>query len=93
MYEIIKVLDTKFYFKKDLNPITNEYDYHIWIRHLVEPIEAITAYFNRDDVVYNEQNDRYEAFSIEDDMTVYYFYKNNKTNQVLVITAFRSTRE
>jgi hypothetical protein len=89
MYDIIEVLDKKFYFKKDLNPITKEYDYHIWIRHLIEPMQAVAAYLNIEETTYNKQHDRYEAYSFEDNIMIYYFFKNNKNNQIIVISAFR----
>ncbi len=89
MYEIIKFKGVKFYFKKDLNPLTNEYDYHIWLRHTVEPIEAIAAFFNAEKKRYNPKHSRYEIYSLEDDLVVYYMYYNEQENKVLIITAFR----
>ncbi len=88
MYEIIKVLNKKFYFKKDLNPLNNQFEYHIWIRHLVEPVDAITAYLNLDDKIFNEIYLRYEAYSKEDNLCVWYFYRNGNKNEVVIITAF-----
>lgn len=89
MYEIIKVLNTKFYFKKDLNPLTDEYEYHIWIRHLVEPIDAIIAYLNKDEQIYNKIYKRYEADSKENNLSVWYFYRNGNQNEIVIITAFK----
>lgn len=89
MYEIIKVRDTKFYFKKELNPVKNEYEYHIWIRHLIEPIDAIVAYMNQSEKIYNKKYKRYEAYSKEDKIHVWCFYRNENINEVIIITAFR----
>jgi hypothetical protein len=89
MYEIIKVQNTKFYFKKELNPLKNEYEYHIWIRHLIEPIDAIIAYLNQSEKIYNQKHKRYEVYSNEDKIHVWYFYRNNNSNEVNIITAFR----
>ncbi len=36
-YETFKIKGKKFIVKLDLNPITNEFEYHMYIRHLVTP--------------------------------------------------------
>ena len=89
MYEIIKVQKLKFYFKKELNKFKNEYEYHIWIRHLVEPIEAIIAFLNQDNTVYNEIHKRFEAYSKKDKLNVWYMYRNKNKDEIIIITAFR----
>ncbi len=89
MYEIHKVLNKDFYFKKDLNPVTNEYDYHIWIRHLVNPEQAITAYLNISEQIYNADYERFEAYSKADDLNIYYFFLRNNKDKIYIISAFR----
>lgn len=36
-YRIFKIKGQKFMVKMDLNPITNEFEYHMYIRHLIMP--------------------------------------------------------
>ncbi|MFA7658043.1 MAG: hypothetical protein WCY19_01260 [Candidatus Gastranaerophilaceae bacterium] len=88
-HEIIKVLGKTFVFANDLNPITKEWDLHIYLRHLVLAEEAIAAFFNITEQIYNIKYDRYEAYSQEDNMYVYYFYYKNNKNIIMIITAFK----
>ena len=46
-YNVFKIKGKKFIVKLDLNPITNEYEYHMYIRHLIMPEQAIAAYFQK----------------------------------------------
>lgn len=85
-YQIFKIGGKKFVVKLDYNPVTKDYDYHMYIRHLVKPEYAIAAYFTRTDEVYNEQYERYEAYSEKYDITVYYTFL--KDENILLITAF-----
>ncbi len=84
-YEIFKIKGKKFIVKLDLNPNTNEFEYHMYIRHLVMPAQAIAAYFSKTTDVYNKMRDRHELYSAELDITV--FYKNLEPD-ILLITAF-----
>jgi hypothetical protein len=78
-----------FLFATEKNPVTKEFDYHIWLRHLIMPTEAIKAFFSADECVYNPQYDRYEAYSGLYNITIYYFYPDkSKENLVIVISAF-----
>lgn len=85
-YQSFKVKDKVFVVKLDLNPITNDYDYHMYIRHLVTPQEAIRAYFSKTTEIYNEKYDRYELYSESLDITVFYTYLKNEN--IFLITAF-----
>lgn len=87
--EVIKVSDKTFIFAKDLNPITKEWDLHIYLRHLITAEEIILAFFDITEQTYNIKHDRYEAYSKQDNMCIYYFhYKCNK-NIIMIITAFK----
>lgn len=86
-YEIIKIKNTKFVVKLDYNPISQDYEYHMFVRHLVTPQEAIAAYFSKTYEEYNEKYDRYEAYSEKFDITLYYTFL--KDENILLITAFR----
>ena len=46
-YQIFKIKGKKFVVKLDFNSITQEYDYHMYIRHLITPQQAIAAYFSK----------------------------------------------
>ena len=70
----------------DLNPITGEFDYHMYIRHLVTPQEAIAAYFEKTYENYNKLYDRYELYSKKYDITLYYTYLERQ--DIFLITAF-----
>ena len=85
-FKIFKVKNVRFIFKLDINPVTNEYDYHIYLRHLVTPEQAIAAYFNKTHEVYNDKYDRYEAICDELKIVVYYTYLKQK--DIMLITAF-----
>ncbi len=87
MYRKFRANGKIFRFKLDINPISNEMDYHIWIRHLVEPETVIKAFFNFDKERYNEKYERYEAFSKKYNLTIYYFYL--RKDEVTIITAFQ----
>lgn len=84
-YNVFKIKGKKFIVKLDLNPITNEYEYHMYIRHLIMPEQAIAAYFSKTTEIYNKLYDRYELYSADLNITVY--YKNLKPD-ILLITAF-----
>ncbi|MBQ3311555.1 hypothetical protein IJG72_05710 [bacterium] len=86
-YKVFKISGKNFVVKMDLNPITNEYDYHMYIRHLVTPQQAIAAYFTKTYETYNQDYDRYELYSKTYDITVYYTYL--KAENLLLITAFQ----
>lgn len=75
----------------DLNPITNEFEYHMYIRHLITPQQAISAYFTRTTDVYNSVYDRYEAYSEKFDITVFYTYL--KEQDIFLITAFGGSND
>lgn len=86
-YEIIKIKNTKFVVKLDYNPISQDYEYHMFVRHLVTPQEAIAAYFSKTYEEYNEKYDRYEAYSEKFDITLYYTFL--KDENILLIIALR----
>lgn len=85
-YQSFKIKGKKFVVKLDLNPITNEFEYHMYIRHLVTPQQAIAAYFSKTSETYNEKYNRYELYSKSQDITVYYTYLKDK--DIFLITAF-----
>ncbi len=84
-YKIFKIRGKKFIVKLDLNPITGEFDYHMYIRHLIMPEQAIAAYFSKTSEMYNKKRDRYELYSAVLNITVYY---KNLEPDILLITAF-----
>ena len=86
-YKVFKISGKQFVVKMDLNPVTNDYDYHMYIRHLVTPQQAIAAYFTKTKETYNKEYDRYELYSKAYDITVYYTYL--KEENILLITAFQ----
>lgn len=85
-YEIFKIRGQKFVVKLDYNELSQDYEYHMYIRHLITPEQAISAYFSRTYEEYNDKYDRYEAYSESLDITVYYTYL--KDENILLITAF-----
>lgn len=85
-YQIFKIKGKKFIVKLDYNELINDYEYHMYIRHLIMPQQAIAAYFTKTYEVYNEQYNRYEAYSEKYDITVFYTYL--KDEDILLITAF-----
>ena len=86
-YQIFKIKGKKFVVKLDYNELTNDYEYHMYIRHLIMPQQAIAAYFAKTYETHNTQYDRYEAYSEKYDITVYYTYL--KDEDILLITAFK----
>lgn len=85
-YKAFRVKGKKFIVKMDLNPISGEFEYHMYVRHLVMPEQAIAAFFSKTTEVYNERYDRYELYSADFNITVYYTYL--KEEDVFLITAF-----
>ena len=84
-YKIFKINGQKFIVKMDINPLTNDYEYHMYIRHLVTPQQAIAAYFMKTTDIYNEQRDRNELYSEKLNIMVYY---KRLEPDILLITAF-----
>lgn len=84
-----KVKNKRFFISFELNPLTNELDPHIWIRHLIEPHEAIKAWFKISTQEFNSCYDRYEAYSEDYQLNIYYAFMNNDSDKVLIISAFR----
>lgn len=84
-YEVFKIKGQKFIVKMELNPLTNDYEYHMYIRHLVMPSQAIAAYYSKTKDIYNEKYDRNELYSAELNITVYY---KNLSPDIFLITAF-----
>ena len=84
-YRIFKIKGQKFLVKMDLNPVTNEFEYHMYIRHLVTPEQAIAAYFSKTTDIYNKERDRNELYSTKLNITVYY---KQLEPDILLITAF-----
>ncbi len=85
-YQIFKVKGQKFIVKLEENPITHEFEYHMFVRHLITPQQAIAAYFSKTSEIYNEKCKRYELYSASLDITVFYIYL--KEENILLITAF-----
>lgn len=61
---------------------------HMTYRHFILPEDAIKTYFNITKQRYIDENKRYEAFSKNTGITIYYTYKHNKKDEILIITAF-----
>lgn len=85
-YQLFKIKGQKFVVKLDYDEVLRDYNYHMYIRHLITPEQAISAYFSKTYEEYNEEFDRYEAYSEKLDITVYYTYL--KDENILLITAF-----
>ncbi|MBQ8459715.1 hypothetical protein IJ541_06400 [bacterium] len=85
-YQIFKIKEKKFIVKMDLNPLTNEFEYHMYLRHLITPQQAIAAYFSKTYETFNPERNRYELYSKSLNITVYYTYLKEK--DILLITAF-----
>ncbi len=85
-YQLFKIKGQKFVVKLDYDEVLQDYNYHMYIRHLITPEQAISAYFSKTYEEYNEEFDRYEAYSEKLDITVYYTYL--KDENILLITAF-----
>ncbi|MBR1754800.1 hypothetical protein IJ732_08205 [bacterium] len=90
-YEIFKIRGKKFVVKLERNPVTKEFEYHMYIRHLITPQQAIAAYFLKSNEVFNEKYNRYELYSEKLNITVYYTYL--KKEYILLITAFYQGKE
>lgn len=86
MYKVYEVENSKFYIKFDL--INNEYITHMNHRQAITPETAIKAYFNKITDIYNEVNKRFEAYSEELNVSIFYTYRHNKDEEILIITAF-----
>ena len=86
-YSFIEFNGITFYFKLDLNPLSKELEPHIWIRHAVEPEYVVAAYFNLSEKSYNANYKRWEAFSDEYDIYIYFMHWENNENQIIVISA------
>lgn len=85
-YKIFKIQGKKFVVKLDYNPLSGSYDYHMYLRHLVTPEQAIASYFTKTYEFYNEKYNRYEAYSEKYDITIFYTFL--KDENILLITAF-----
>ena len=85
-YQVFKIKGKKFVVKLDYNEILGDYEYHMYIRHLIMPQQAIAAYFTKNLEFYNEKYNRYEAYSEKYNITVYYTYL--KEEDIFLITAF-----
>ena len=92
-YLIKKVGKYTFKFKLDLNPINNQYEPHIFHRHLITPDDAIRAFFSISQEEWNEQFQRYEAYSADYDITLYYMKLKEKDTYLFIITAFSDWRQ
>lgn len=91
-YLVKKVGKYTFKFKLDLNPISKEYEPHIWHRHLISPDDAIRAFFTISEEKWNETYKRYEAYSRDYDITLYYMKLQQKDTYLFIITAFSDWR-
>ena len=87
IYEIHEITDLKFKIKLDLNPATNKHEPHIFIRHLIEPEQAIVAFLNISQKSWNQVYKRWEVYSKTDDLHIYYNFIGKDT--VMIITAFK----
>lgn len=91
-YLVKKVGKYTFKFKLDLNPITNEYEPHIWHRHLISIDDAIRAFFTISEEEWNDVYKRYEAYSEGYNIMLYYMKLQEKDTYLFVITAFNDWR-
>jgi len=89
-YEIHTLVGLSFKFKLDENPITKEFEPHIWHRHQVVPEETILAYFNKTVEKWNEKHLRYECYSKDENLHVYYMYLSKDKKKIMIITAFKT---
>ena len=85
-YKIFRIKGKKFKVKMDYEPSLNTYEYHMYLRHLITPEQAIAAYFNISSEIYNDKYNRYEAYSEKYNITLYYTFL--KDENILLITAF-----
>lgn len=88
-YEIHSVSGLTFRFKLDLNPVTKEYEPHIWHRHQIEPEKVVSAYMNLSEKSWNFKYNRYECYSETDDLHIYLNYYSKDETKIMVITAFK----
>lgn len=88
-YEIHTVNGLTFRLKLDLNPLTGEFEPHIWHRHQIEPEAVVSAFMNSSDVYYNSIRNRYESYSEIDDLNIYYNYYSKDKTKIMIITAFK----
>ena len=91
-YLVKKVGKYTFKFKLDLNQINNQYEPQICHRHLITPHDAIRAFLTISEEEYNEKYQRYEAYSADYDITLYYMKLKEKDSYVFIITAFSDWR-
>ena len=87
-YLVKKVGEDTFKFKMDLNPLTKQYEPHIWHRHLITPDDAIRAFFTISEEKFNEKYNRYEAYSASYDTTLYYMKLKEKIHTCLLLQPF-----
>ena len=87
MYKIFEARQLKFHIKFDL--VDDSYIPHCKKRHDLEIEDVIASYFNKTEEIFNEVNLRFEAYSEKDEIYVYYNFKHNNKNEILIITAFR----
>lgn len=86
LYEYHKISGIRFGFK--LDEVEDDYLPHIYIRHLITPEAAITAYLNITNKKYNKIHKRWEAYSKTDNIYIYYMELSNK--DIFIITAFKA---
>lgn len=92
-YLVKKVGEYTFKFKLDFNPINQKFEPHIWHRHLITPDDAIRAFFTlSSEPEWNEEYQRYEAYSETEDITIYYMKLKEKNTYLFIITAFYDWR-
>ena len=91
-YLIKRAGEYTFKFKLDFNPINKQYEPHIWHRHLITPDDAIRAFFTISEEEWNDKYQRYEAYSQECDITLYYMKLQEKNTYLFIITAFSDWR-
>jgi len=89
-YLVKKVGKYTFKFKLDLNPLNNQYEPHIYHRHLITPNDAIKAFFTITQQKWNEAYKRYEAYSQSQDIILYYMKLKEKDTYLFIITAFNN---
>ena len=64
--------------------MTQDYDYHMYIRHLVTPQEAIAAYFTKTQEEYNQALEELQAQIQEQDKDVPTYEELEKQNAELL---------
>jgi len=88
-YLIKRVGEYTFKFKLDINPFTKQYEPHIFHRHLIEPNDAIRAFFTVNEEKWNEKHKRYESYSKKYGIYLYYMKLKEKNTSIFIITAFK----